>query len=153
MEIVDQQNTKIVATVGPASSSYNTLLELVKAGVDVFRLNFSHGKHNDHLQVINNISYINDKYNLHISILADLQGPKLRVGEIENNKLEITAGDILTFINKPCVGTKEAIYMSYDNFAEDVNVGETVLVFFKRVHGVWIENWFLKLSKLIKKMQ
>ncbi len=128
MDIVDQQNTKIVATVGPASSSYNTLLELVKAGVDVFRLNFSHGAHNDHLQVINNIGYINEKYNLHISILADLQGPKLRVGKIENNKLEIKAGDILTFTNEECLGTMEKIYMSYEMFAQDVNVGEKVLV-------------------------
>jgi pyruvate kinase len=128
MEIVDQQNTKIVATVGPASSSYNTLLELVKAGVDVFRLNFSHGSHNDHLQVINNIGYINEKYNLHISLLADLQGPKLRVGKIENNKLEIKAGDVLTFTNEECLGTMEKIYMSYEMFAEDVNVGENVLV-------------------------
>ena len=64
MEIVNHQNTKIVATVGPSSSSYNNLLELAKAGVDVFRLNFSHGEHNDHLKVINNISYINEKYKL-----------------------------------------------------------------------------------------
>lgn len=128
MEIVDQQNTKIVATVGPACSSYNTLLELVKAGVDVFRLNFSHGDHNDKLQIINHISYINDKYNLHISILADLQGPKLRVGAIENNHLDIKIGDILTFVNEPCVGTKERIYMSYELFPQDVNVGEKVLV-------------------------
>ena len=76
MKIVDHQNTKIVATIGPASNSYDMLLELVKAGVDVFRLNFSHGKHSDHAEVINHINYINEKYNLHIGILADLQGPK-----------------------------------------------------------------------------
>ncbi len=128
MEIVDQQNTKIVATLGPASSSYNTLLELVKAGVDVFRINFSHGEHKDKLDVINNIGYINEKYNLHVSILADLQGPKLRVGAIENNKLTIKTGDILTFVNEQCVGTKEKIYMSYEKFASDVNVGEKVLI-------------------------
>jgi pyruvate kinase len=128
MKIIDQQNTKIVATVGPACSSYNNLLELVKAGVGIFRLNFSHGAHSDKLNVINNIGYINEKYNLHISILADLQGPKLRVGAIENNKLPITAGDILTFVNEECVGTMEKIYMSYDQFAPDVNVGERVLV-------------------------
>ncbi len=128
MKIVDQQNTKIVATVGPACSSYNNLLELVKAGVDVFRLNFSHGNHNDKLQVINNIGYINEKYNLHISILADLQGPKLRVGTIEDNNLPINTGDILTFVNEPCIGNKEKIYMNYEQFAPDVNVGEKVLV-------------------------
>lgn len=128
MKVVDHQNTKIVATVGPASSSYDNLLELVKAGVDVFRLNFSHGKHEDHKEVINRITYINEKYGLHIGILADLQGPKLRVGEIENNALELKAGDVVTFVNEPCIGTMKKIYMSYDKFAKDVQVGERVLV-------------------------
>lgn len=128
MKNLKHQNTKIVATVGPASSSYEKLLELVEAGVDVFRLNFSHGKHQDHKQVIDHISYINEKYNLHISILADLQGPKLRVGEIEDNKLPLKEGDILTFTNKECIGTKKAIYMSYEQFAEDVTPGEKVMI-------------------------
>lgn len=128
MKIVDWQNTKIVATVGPASSSYENLLELVKAGVDVFRLNFSHGSHEDHKEVINRISYINEKYNLHIGILADLQGPKLRVGKIENNALPIKEGDVLTFVNEKCVGNMEKIYMSYPQFAKDVKIGERVLV-------------------------
>lgn len=128
MDIIDHQNTKIVATVGPASSSYAMLLELVKAGVDVFRLNFSHGTHEDHQEVINHINYINDKYGLHISILADLQGPKLRVGKIENNALKIKPGDILTFVNEECIGNMDKIYMSYPQFAKDVEVGERVLV-------------------------
>lgn len=128
MKIDERQKTKIVATVGPASSSYEKLLELVQAGVDVFRLNFSHGSHEDHLSTINHITYLNEKYGFHIGILADLQGPKLRVGEIENNALEIKEGDILTFVNEKCVGNHEKIYMSYEKFAEDVNVGERVLV-------------------------
>ncbi len=128
MKIVDNQNTKIVATVGPACSSYETLLELVKAGVDIFRLNFSHGTHQDHKKVMDRIHYINEKYNLHIGILADLQGPKLRVGKIENNHLDIKKGDVLTFVNTECMGTMEQIYMSYDRFAKDVNVGERVLI-------------------------
>jgi len=128
MQVVDHQSTKIVATVGPASSSYENLLALVKAGVNVFRLNFSHGTHADHLKVINHIAYINEKYNLHVSTLADLQGPKLRVGKIEDNKLIIKEGDILTFVNEECMGTMEKIYMSYDQFAEDVQVGERVLI-------------------------
>ncbi len=128
MKIVDHQNTKIVATVGPACSSYEMLLELVKAGVDVFRLNFSHGTHQDHKEVIDRVTYINEKYNLHISLLADLQGPKLRVGKIENNALEIKPGDILTFTNKECLGTMEKIYMSYQRFPKDVSPGEKVLV-------------------------
>ena len=128
MKVVDHQNTKIIATIGPASSSYENLLELVRAGVDVFRLNFSHGSHDDHLTVINHIKYINEKYDLHLAILADLQGPKLRVGKMKDNGLDLKEGDVITFVNKPCMGTREAIYMSYPQFAEDVEVGEKVLV-------------------------
>ena len=128
MNIVDHQNTKIVATVGPACNSYSKLLELIQAGVNVFRLNFSHGTHEDHLEVINHINYINEKYNIHVSILADLQGPKLRVGKIKDNALELRPNDKVTFVNKECIGTKEQIYMSYPQFAKDVEVGEKVLV-------------------------
>lgn len=128
ISIPSHQKTKIVATIGPASSSKEALLDLVKAGVNVFRLNFSHGAHEDHKQVIDNILEINEKYKVHIGILADLQGPKLRVGKMENNELQITPGDILTFVNEPCLGNMDHIYMSYDLFAKDVKVGEKVLV-------------------------
>ncbi|MBL0025149.1 MAG: pyruvate kinase [Saprospiraceae bacterium] len=128
MHVNNHQKTKILATVGPASSSKQNLLELVQAGVNVFRLNFSHGAHSEHQQVINNILEINEKYNVHIGILADLQGPKLRVGKIENNALQIKPGDILTFVNDECVGTMTKIYMSYDHFANDVQIGEKVLI-------------------------
>lgn len=128
IKIEARQKTKIVATVGPACSSPENLLELVKKGVDVFRLNFSHGSHEDHLQVINRLNDIMETYDVPIGILADLQGPKIRVGEIEGGKLELIKGDILTFVNTPCVGTREQIYLSYQNFSEDVKVGEKVLV-------------------------
>jgi pyruvate kinase len=128
MHINDKQNTKIVATVGPACSSLEKLTELVQAGVDVFRLNFSHGSHQDHLEVIDRVTLINETHNTHIGILADLQGPKLRVGKIENNALELNEGDVVTFVNEPCIGTMERIYMSYPSFAQDVVVGEKVLV-------------------------
>jgi pyruvate kinase len=128
MQINDQKNTKIVATVGPAISDYHMLLELAKSGVNVFRLNFSHGDHAVHLKVIENLTAINEKHGLHLSILADLQGPKLRVGEIENNGIMLNEGDIVTFVNEKCVGTKERIYMSYEGFARDVKMGEKVLL-------------------------
>jgi len=128
MEISKFQKTKILATVGPASNNYSTLLELAKAGVDAFRLNFSHGTHEGHLKVFEYIKYINKKYKTNLSILADLQGPKLRVGEMENGKMALRKGDILTFVNEPCMGNAEKIYMSYEQFAKDVKVGEKVLV-------------------------
>ncbi len=125
---VDHQKTKIVATVGPASRDYNTLLNLVKAGTDVFRLNFSHGTHQDHLETINNIISICENYDVYVGIMADLQGPKLRVGEIQGGILPLEKDDIITFTNTPCIGTKEGIYMSYENLASDVRVGQRVLV-------------------------
>lgn len=120
--------TKIVATVGPACDTYEKLLDLVKAGVNVFRLNFSHGSHEDKAQIIEHIRNINSTQPYNIAILGDLQGPKLRVGEIENNHLDLYVGDILTFTNEKCVGTKEKIYVSYPNLAGDVKVGNIIMI-------------------------
>lgn len=121
--------TKIVATVGPACDTYEKLCELVKAGVNVFRLNFSHGAHADKLEVIKHIRQINSTMPYNISILGDLQGPKLRVGDIENDGLEITPGDILTFTSKEkVVGNKERIYVSYPNLHLDVVIGNKILI-------------------------
>lgn len=120
--------TKIVATVGPSCDSYEQLLELVKAGVNVFRLNFSHGSHEDKQTIIDHIRNINKTEPYNIAILADLQGPKLRVGEIANNALEVKVGDILTFTNEKCLGTLEKIYVSYPNLAGDVVVGNIILI-------------------------
>jgi pyruvate kinase len=120
--------TKIVATVGPACDTYDKLLELVRAGVNVFRLNFSHGAHEDKLAIIEHIRNINKTEPFNIAILGDLQGPKLRVGEIENNALLVEAGDILTFTNEKLVGTKERIYVSYPNLHEDVKIGNIILI-------------------------
>jgi pyruvate kinase len=120
--------TKIVATVGPACDSYEKLLELVKAGVNVFRLNFSHGSHEDKQNIIDHIRNINKTEPYNIAILGDLQGPKLRVGEIENNALEVKTGDILTFTNTKCIGNLEKIYVSYPNLAGDVVVGNVIMI-------------------------
>ena len=120
--------TKIVATVGPACDTYEKLLELVKVGVNVFRLNFSHGGHEDKIKIIEHIRNINATEPYNIAILGDLQGPKLRVGEIENNALPVEAGEVLTFTNEQCIGTKERIYVSYPNLAGDVKVGNLIMI-------------------------
>lgn len=122
------KRTKIVATVGPACDNYDALVELVTAGVNVFRLNFSHGTHEDKARIIEIIRKINDTLPFNIAILADLQGPKLRVGEIENNALEINPGDKLTFTNTKCVGTKEQIYVSYPDLHKDVVPGNLIMI-------------------------
>ena len=128
MKLNDQQNTKIVATVGPASSSPEILKELMIAGVDVFRLNFSHGTHEDKKQIIDHILRLNQELKVHTGILADLQGPKIRIGKMEGKGLALEKGDVITLVNEPCIGNKDRIYMSYVDFPTDVNVGETVLV-------------------------
>lgn len=120
--------TKIVATVGPACDSYDQLLALVRAGVNVFRLNFSHGSHEDKAKIIDHIRKINSTEPYNISILGDLQGPKLRVGEIENNALEVFPGDVLTFTNVKVVGNLERIYVSYPNLHQDVKVGNKIMI-------------------------
>jgi pyruvate kinase len=120
--------TKIVATVGPACETYDQLKNLVIAGVNVFRLNFSHGSHEDKKKIIDNIRGINKELNCTVAILGDLQGPKLRVGEIENNRLDVKVGDVLTLTNEKCIGTIERIYVSYPNLAGDVLVGNTIMI-------------------------
>ncbi len=120
--------TKIVATVGPACDTYDKLLALVKAGVNVFRLNFSHGSHEDKTKIIKYIRQINKTEPFNIAILGDLQGPKLRVGEIQNGEIEIVPGEILTFTNDKVIGTKERIYVSYPNLHEDVVIGNTIMI-------------------------
>lgn len=120
--------TKIVATVGPTCDSYEQLLALVQAGVNVFRLNFSHGTQDNKLSIINSIRQINKTQPYNVSILGDLQGPKLRIGKIENNALEVKPGDVLTFTNEKCLGTKEKIYISYPNLHNDVKMGNLILI-------------------------
>jgi pyruvate kinase len=120
--------TKIVATVGPACDTYDKLLSLVRAGVNVFRLNFSHGSHEDKSKIIEHIRKINSTEPFNIAILGDLQGPKLRVGEIEGGSMLVNEGEILTFTNTKLVGTKERIYVSYPNLHEDVKVGNIIMI-------------------------
>ncbi len=122
------QNTKIVATVGPACSSYNGLLDLAKAGVDVFRLNFSHGEHEEHLDVINHIVAINEKYKFHLGIMADLQGPKIRIGEIAGKEVLLVNGREIVFTTDPTPGTAERVHISLDNFPREVRPGERILL-------------------------
>jgi pyruvate kinase len=123
-----QKRTKIVATVGPACSTYEGLLALVKAGVNVFRLNFSHGTHEDKLDIINKIRRIIKEEPYNIAILGDLQGPKLRVGDLENGKLTLKEGDEFIFTTEKMVGTNAKIYVSYPNLATDVKVGERIFL-------------------------
>lgn len=122
------KKTKIVATLGPASSSPEVMEQMILNGVDVFRINFSHANFDDVTERIKTIRSLNTKLNANTSILADLQGPKLRVGEMEEGT-EVTEGDEVRFLtNSPFVGNKEKAYMTYKNFPNDVKAGEHILL-------------------------
>ncbi|MES2703666.1 MAG: pyruvate kinase [Bacteroidota bacterium] len=123
-----RHKTKIIATVGPACNTYEKLLALVEEGVNVFRLNFSHGTHAEHLSVMDHVKRINKDFPFNVAILADLQGPKLRVGEIKDNALDLKKGDVFYFSSVKCVGTMECVYISYPDFHKDVRIGEKILL-------------------------
>src|SRR6056300_1131790 len=106
------RKTKIIATIGPATESKAMLGSIIDLGVNVCRLNFSHGSHEDHLKVLKNIREINTEKGTHIATLGDLQGPKLRVGKMEDNILLIEGKEIV-FTNEKCIGTADKVYMNY----------------------------------------
>ena len=120
--------TKIIATIGPACSSKEVLKQMFIEGIDVCRLNFSHGTHEDHLNVIQTINELNSDLNSNIAILADLQGPKLRVGEVQDNGVDLRDGDSINIVAEKCLGTSEKVYLSYPEFSRDVTIGDTILV-------------------------
>ncbi len=120
--------TKIVATVGPASNTKEKLHELIVAGVDVFRLNFSHGTHEDHLKVINAIKELNQAFNYNVAILQDLQGPKIRLSDIENGGFEIEEGEDLVITTKQIMGTRELVGCTYTSLTRDVKAGDSIMI-------------------------
>jgi pyruvate kinase len=123
------KKTKIVATVGPASDTKEKLLALARAGVNVFRLNFSHGSHEDHLARIKSIREINDEYGLNLAILQDLQGPKIRIGKVEDeNGVMIYTGNKLVFTNDDIIGTAERVSTPYKGMFRDVRNGDRILL-------------------------
>ncbi len=120
--------TKILATIGPASNNYETIKSLAAAGANVFRLNFSHGTHDIHAEVAKIIRQINKDEGLNLGILQDLQGPKIRVGEVENNGVEIKPGEKITITNDPVVGTSSLVSTVYQNLPNDVQTGDRILI-------------------------
>ncbi len=122
------KRTKIVATLGPASTTPEVIEDMIKAGANVCRVNFSHGAYENVLAQINTIRAINKKLGTHCAILADLQGPKLRIGSVENNGVELVAGKEVTITTNECLGTAERLYITYPQFPKDVNVGDSILI-------------------------
>jgi len=123
-----RKKTKIVATLGPATSSKETLKAMLEEGVDVFRINFSHADYKDVKTRINLIRELNEEFGFNAAILGDLQGPKIRVG-VMDHEVVLNEGDEITFVTGgEFKGNKDRIYMNYDNFPNDVNSGERILL-------------------------
>jgi len=122
-----RKKTKIVATLGPAIDTKEMIKEMMVLGVNVFRVNFSHANYEDVAIKIKYIREINKNCNYNVAVLADLQGPKLRIG-VMGEKVKLVEGDVFTFTTKKCIGNAEKTYMTYKKFPKDVEVGEHILV-------------------------
>ena len=122
------KRTKIVATLGPATQSEQTIRDMISAGVNVFRINFSHANYTNVKERVETIRKVGNELDMPPAILADLQGPKLRVG-VMREEVIVQPGDIITFCTgEEFEGTAERVYMNYDSFAKDVNEGERILL-------------------------
>lgn len=126
--MLTNKKTKIVATLGPACSTREIIKDMIEAGVNVFRVNFSHADYEDVKNKINIIRGINEEFGYTTGILGDLQGPKLRVGVMEDGVV-VNDGDLITFTTaEDIIGTSKKVFMKYQNFPNDVNPGERILL-------------------------
>ncbi len=123
-----KKKSKIVATVGPASRNKETLAELVKAGANVFRMNFSHGTHEDHKQVIDMVKEVNEELGTNVCLLQDLQGPKIRLSKVENDGVEINDGDDFIITTDDMLGNSQKASTIYQGITSDVKPGNTILI-------------------------
>jgi pyruvate kinase len=120
--------TKIIATIGPASSSSEVLGKMIDAGLDVCRLNFSHGSYDDHLEVMKVVRSLNESKGTMVALMADLQGPKIRLGDFSCESIPLSEGSRIVFSTRPVTGDANRVYISYSSFAADARPGETILV-------------------------
>ncbi len=128
VDLLKNRRTKIVATIGPASSSTERCQALITAGVNVFRLNMSHGDYEAHRQAIATIRECADALKVPVAIMADLSGPKIRTGEFEEGEVTLTSGDIVTVTTRPVPGNRALIPSQYESLAGDVSEGDRILL-------------------------
>ena len=119
---------KMIATYGPSVDDKDTLLQMIFSGLDVIRFNFSHGSHEDHARGMDLVRSINEEYDLNIAILADLQGPKIRLGEVDYEHFEIEDGDTIELTNTDGPTTPQSLHIRYDHLHADLDVGHRVLI-------------------------
>ena len=125
--MIYSKKTKIVATLGPACAAKDIIREMILSGVNVFRINFSHADHEGAKNKIRIIRELNEELSFHVAILADLQGPKLRVGKMKKG-VKLIKGNTFTFTTNKLLGDNQQAYMTYQKFPKDVKVGEHILV-------------------------
>ncbi len=123
-----KRRTKIVATIGPATQSEEIITDLIKAGVTTFRLNFSHGDHNDHQERIDTIRKVSKKLDLDIGILQDLQGPKIRLGRFKDGPVKVKKGDKFSLTSNEVECTKSIANVTYNKLAQEVTSGKRILL-------------------------
>ena len=121
------RSTKIVATLGPSSNTENKIKKLIFAGVNVFRLNFSHGSHEDHLSTINIIRRIETKFKLQLGILADLQGPKFRIGKVEDN-VKLKVNDLFILDKEKEIGSRKRAYLGHNEIYKSIKINSIILI-------------------------
>lgn len=122
------RKTKIICTIGPACNSEETLTKMCLAGMNVARLNFSHGTHDDHKKNIDLIKSVREKLNLPVAILLDTKGPEYRIRTFEDGKITLNDGDKFTFTTEEIVGNQEKVSVNYKGLMADLEVGDTILV-------------------------
>ena len=127
-EPIPERRTKVVATIGPASRDQEMLVELIRAGADVFRLNFSHGTADEHRETIARIRTASERTGKWVGILGDLPGPKLRLDEVESGVVLVRAGTELTLTTRECIGTAERLPVSFDGLPSAVEVGDPIFL-------------------------
>jgi pyruvate kinase len=123
-----QRKTKIVATLGPASASEEKIARLLRAGVNVVRLNFSHGTAESHIERANLVRAIAEKMELHVGILCDLQGPKVRIGKFENQHIQLKNGDLFVLDADCMLGDQQRVGLDYQNLPREVKEGTVLLL-------------------------
>lgn len=122
------RKTKIVCTIGPACSTEKTMTELCLAGMNVARLNFSHGTHEQHLEMINLIKKVREKLNMPIAIMLDTKGPEYRIKKFENDRISLNDGDTFTFTTDDVIGDEKHVSVTYKGMINDLSIGDRISV-------------------------
>ena len=126
--MIKMKRTKIVATIGPSSDSKPVLKEMISSGMNVCRINFSHGAYEDHKKVIKSVRELNEELNTNVAILADLQGPKIRTGEMQEGGIDLVVGEQVLIQTGVVVGSKNSFSINYEKLPQDVQEGEAILL-------------------------